>query len=158
MMEVLACGGGEYRLVDSSGNDVGWIRSTAIGTGQLTTKVIGFGGFATEAAARERAREGGRAIADFLERDFGVRCPELSEPSRLHGRYDSDAHWPAWDRVPAARLTSLDSAHDPARQLAIEFALPSFASADSVAVRAAGVGFDALDTQREPLALVHAEA
>jgi len=133
MVVVLAHGEDAFRLVNSAGNDVGWIRS----------KAIGFGEFVTEADARDAALDGGRALAGCLKREFGVGHPALSDAPTLRTVRDGAGEWIVDGRERVARLLRREPGRDGAGRFAIEFALPSYAT-DAVAINAAQIVYGAL--------------
>ena len=134
MVKVLAHGEDSYRLVNTAGSDVGWIRP----------RTIGFGGFATEEAAFAAALAGGRALANRFKREFGVSHPALSERPRLRKKLDGAYEWIADGRVPIARLIREETETSQVERFAIEFVLPSYAS-DAVAINSAQVVYGAID-------------
>ncbi len=127
MVVVLAHGEDSYRLVNSAGADIGWIRQ----------KAVGFGGFDSEAAAIAAALEGGRALALCLKREFGIRHPALSDEPRLSKVHDGAYEWVADGKVPIARLIQTADGGRGGR-FAIEFVLPSYAN-DAIAINAAQI-------------------
>lgn len=136
MVDVFAHGENAFRLVNSAGNDIGWVRS----------KAIGFGGFATEARAVDAALDGGRALASCLKREFGVGHPALSDAPTLRTVRDGAHEWIVDGRERIARLLRMETGRGVTERFAIEFALPSYAT-DAVAINAAQIVYGALSPE-----------
>ena len=136
MLAVIAHGDDAFRLVDTTGRDVGWVRP----------KAIGFSGFVSENAARAAALDGARALVRCLKREFGVTHLELNDPPRARTIRDGDGEWVADGRVRVARLLRVENGGGIGRALAIEFRLPPYAS-QAVAINAAQVVYGALSRE-----------
>jgi len=136
MLAVMAHGDDAFRLVDTTGRDVGWVRP----------KTVGFTGFASENAARSAALDGARALVRCLKREFGVTHLELNDVPRARTIRDGDEEWVADGRVRVARLLRVENAGGFGQELAIEFRLPPYAS-QAVAINAAQVVYAALSRE-----------
>ena len=136
MLAVIAHGEDVFRLVDTAGRDVGWVRP----------KTVGFGGFVSEHAARGAALDGARALVRCLKREFGVAHLELSDEPRARTIRDGDGEWVADGQVRVARLLRVENGGGSGRKFAIEFRLPPYAN-HGVAINAAQVVYGALSRE-----------
>jgi hypothetical protein len=136
MLAVIAHGEEAFRLVDTTGRDVGWVRP----------KAIGFSGFASENAARGAALDGARALVRCLKREFGVAHMELSDQPRARTIRDGGAEWVADDHGRLARLLRVENEDGCGPEFAIEFRLPPYAH-DAVAINAAQIVYGALSRE-----------
>lgn len=136
MLAVLAHGEDVFRLVDTAGRDVGWVRP----------KAIGFGPFASEDGARSAALEGTRTLARCLKREFGVAHVELSDAPRARTVRDADGEWIVDGRTRIARLLRVENGDGDGEEFAIEFRLPPYAN-DAVAINAAQIVYGALSPE-----------
>ena len=136
MLAVIAHGEDAFRLVDTTGRDVGWVRP----------KTIGFGGFVSEDAARGAAFDGARALVRCLKREFGVAHMELNDEPRRRTIRDGDAEWVADGQVRVARLLRMENGESYGQQFAIEFRLPPYAN-HAVAINAAQIVYGALSSK-----------
>ena len=133
MVAVFAYGEDSFRLVNAADRDVGWIRP----------RIIGFGGFVTEDAARAGALRGARVLSRCLKREFGVAHLELSDRPRMRTVRDGANEWVVDGRVRVARLLRVEGTRGRDQEFAIEFLLPPYAS-DAVAINAAQVVYGVL--------------
>jgi len=133
MLAVIAHGEDAFRLVDTTGRDVGWVRPST----------IGFGGFVSENAARGAALDGARALVRCLKREFGVAHMELNDEPRPRTIRDGDGEWVADGQVRIARLLRMEKGESYGQKVAIEFRLPPYAN-HAVAINAAQIVYGAL--------------
>lgn len=136
MLAVLAHGEDVFRLVDTAGRDVGWVRP----------KAIGFGGFLSEDGARAAALDGARTLARCLKREFGVTHLELSDPPRARTVRDRDGEWIVDGHARVARLLRVENGGGRDQDLAIEFQLPPYAT-EAVGINAAQIVYGALSRE-----------
>ena len=127
MVAILAHGENAFRLVNGAGQDVGWVRSRA----------IGFGGFRTNEAACAAAVDGARVLASCLKREFGVAHLEVNDRPHTRIVRDGANEWILDGGVRLARLLR-DMRGGRNAELAIEFLLPLYAT-DGVAISAAQI-------------------
>jgi hypothetical protein len=132
MLAVIAHGDDAFRLVDTTGRDVGWVRPST----------IGFSGFVSENAARGAALDGARALIRCLKREFGVAHMELSDRPRARTVRDGSGEWVADGKTRVARLFRVENGGY-GQELAIEFRLPPYAN-HAVAINAAQIVYGAL--------------
>jgi len=133
MLAILAHGDDAFRLVDSMGRDVGWIRP----------KTIGFGSFGSEDAAAAAALEGARTLVRCLKREFGVVHLDLSDRPRVRTVRRADGDWIVDEQVRLARLLRVESRDGRGHEFAIEFELPRYAN-QAVAINLAQIVYGAL--------------
>jgi hypothetical protein len=132
MVAILAHGENAFRLVNGVDQDVGWVRSRA----------IGFGGFHTKEAACDAAVDGARVLATALKREFGVAHLEVSDRPRARVVRDGTSEWIVDGQVRLARLLrDMGDGHDV--EFAIEFVLPPYAT-EGVAISAAQIVYGVL--------------
>ena len=136
MIAVFAHGDNAFRLVNTAGRDVGWIRP----------RTIGFGGFDSEHGARAAALDGAQALAGCLKREFGVAHLELSERPRARIVRDGTNEWVVDGPVRVARLLRIAKGRARDHAFAIEFLLPPYAT-DAVAINAAQIVYDVLSAE-----------
>jgi len=136
MLAIIAQGEDIFRLVDTAGRDIGWVRP----------KTLGFGGFVSEHAARGAALDGARALVRCLKREFGRAHLELSDEPRARTIQDGDGEWVADGHVRVARLLRVENGDGCGREFAIEFRLPPYAN-HAVAINAAQVVYGALSRE-----------
>jgi hypothetical protein len=136
MLAVIAHGEDAFRLVDTTGSDVGWVRP----------KAIGFGSFVSVNAAHAGALEGARALVRCLKREFGVGYMELNDQPRARTVRDGGAEWIADGQVRIARLLRMENGEGYGQEFAIEFQLPPYAN-HAVAINAAQIVYGALSSE-----------
>lgn len=132
MLKVIADGEEAFRLVDTTGRDVGWVRANA----------IGFGGLVSEHAAHAAAIAGARALGRCLKREFGVAHLELSDRPRARTRRDATGEWVVDRKSRIARLLRVECATG-GDEFAIEFQLPPYAN-HGVGINAAQIIYNSL--------------
>lgn len=132
MLTVIAHGEDTFRLVDTTGRDVGWVRENT----------IGFGGLVSEDAAHEAAIDGARTLSRCLKREFGVAHLEVAGRPRPRTRRDGNDEWVVDRKSRLARLLRVEGATG-ADEFAIEFQLPPYANY-GVAINAAQIIYGAL--------------
>ena len=133
MLAVIAHGEDAFRLVDTTGRDVGWVRG----------QTIGFGGFASEHAAHAAAIDGVKALARCLKREFGVTHFEVSDQPRTRTVRDGDGEWVADGKIRLARLLRVENGPGHGRELAIQFQLPRYVN-NGVTINVAQVVYGAM--------------
>ena len=133
MLQVIAHGEDTFRLVDTTGRDVGWVRANS----------IAFGGLVSEHAAHAAAIDGARALGRCLKREFGVAHVELSDRPRPRTRRDATGEWVVDGKSRIARLLRAESHTGDGDEFAIEFQLPRYAN-HGVAINAAQIVYGAL--------------
>jgi hypothetical protein len=133
MFSVLADGPGRYRLGDGTGVDAGWIHG----------KTIGFRGLRSEAEAIVAASAGWRTLQSLLRREYAAWPRQEVDWERLRFVHDGAHEWVSDGRIPLARVYRTDrgaahARHDvaatagSARQLAVEFVVPSWMDEEAV--------------------------
>jgi hypothetical protein len=133
MFSVLSDGPGRYRLEDGTGTDAGWIHGNA----------IGFRGLRNEAEAIVAASAGWRTLQSLLHREYAAWPRQEVNWELLRFVNDGAHEWVSDGRIPLARLhrSNHGAAHDrlhvadadgPARQLAVEFVVPSWMEEEAV--------------------------
>ena len=132
MVAILAHGENALRLVNGAGQDVGWVRSRA----------IGFGGFRTNEAACAAAVDGARVLASCLKREFGVAHLEVTDRPGVSVVRDGATEWIVDGRTRLARLLrDIGAGHE--LEFAVEFLLPPYAT-EGVAISAAQIVYGVL--------------
>ncbi len=134
MLAIIAHGEDTFRLVDATGRDVGWVRP----------RIVGLSGFGSEKAAQRAALDGARALVRCLKREFGTTHFELKDEPSPRMIRDGDGEWIADGSVRVARLLRVENRAGGGHELAIEFALPSYAN-HAVAINAAQVVYGAVN-------------
>jgi hypothetical protein len=124
MLKVLSEGDGRYRLEDSGGASIGWIRGSA----------IGFRGFVTEIDARDAAVAAWRSLSASLRGEYPGWPHHEPAFEQMRTIRDGAYEWFSDGTVPIARLLrphgrAYDSSYG------IELVLPSYAT-EGVAITA----------------------
>ena len=96
MLAVIAHEQDAFRLVDTTGRDVGWLRS----------KTIGFGRFVSENAARGAAFDGARALVRCLKREYANHAVAINAAQIVYGAL-------SWELSGTPGPSVLDAAHGP---------------------------------------------
>ena len=114
MLHVLPDGEGRYRLVDSDGREVGWIRGRA----------LRFFGVLSEQEMMTAASKAWRALQTVLARAVG-RAAGGAQPRQLRLVHDGAYEWISDGMIPIARVFRPKSAIE--SSMAIELVMPSYA-------------------------------
>lgn len=133
MLAVIAHGEDTFRLVDTTGRDIGWVRANT----------IGFGGLVSEHAAHAAAIDGARALGRCLKREFGVAHIDVSDQPRTRTRRDAQGEWIVDGKSRIARLVRVENGPGETPEFAIEFQLPRYAN-HGVAINAAQIIYGAM--------------
>lgn len=133
MLTVIAHGEDTFRLVDTTGRDIGWVRANS----------IGFGGLVSEHVAHGAAINGARALDRCLKREFGVTHMDLSDHPRTRTRRDGSGEWIVNGKARIARLLRVENGPGDGHEFAIEFQLPRYAN-HGVAINAAQIIYAAM--------------
>jgi hypothetical protein len=145
MLRIITDGEDVHRIESADGTPVGWIRGRA----------VGFWGFSAEAQAVSAAAAAWRSLDGSLGRQFPGRVQHALVPERVHVLDGDACAWVADGDRRFARLyrraVGGDWGDGGDRPFAIEFELPSYASA-GIVIAAAHLLGAVIENQLDPRA------